>query len=373
MARVALLIGTENYGEAFSRLEATPKNVRGLAAVLEDPLMGGFEKTVILIDPDYSEMARTIDTWLGERDKDDFVLLYISGHGVKDVKRQLYFAASKTEKNKKGELTTSTAVEARKIHGWLQDCKAKRQVVILDCCFSGAFGDLLALDDGAVDVEGALGAEGRVVLTSSSSMEYSFQQRDGDLSVYTHHLIEGITSGAADLDDDGQISTDELHRYTSRKVQEESHGMTPKMIVTRDEGYRLRVAMMPLGDPKVTYRKEVEKIVEEDEGEICEIFSRPYLEEIRIKLELSPHLTTSIEDLVLEPIRQYRSKLQRYADVISKAVQQGRYPFDDREIKRLSQLQKTLGLSQEDTSQVLEKAIAHCTNFAIQTDRPSHV
>ena len=44
MARRALLIGTENYGKEFGRLEATPKNVLALADVLADPLMGGFEK-----------------------------------------------------------------------------------------------------------------------------------------------------------------------------------------------------------------------------------------------------------------------------------------------------------------------------------------
>jgi hypothetical protein len=367
MARVALLIGTEHYGKEFKQLEATPRNVHGLAEVLEHPEMGQFESVEVLIDPDHSRMGETIETWLSERDKDDFVLLYISGHGVKDVKRKLYFAASKTVKNKQGELVTSTAVSARNVHDWLQASKAKRQIVILDCCFSGAFGDLLAQDDGAVDVEGALGAEGRVVLTSSSSMQYSFQQREGSLSVYTHHLIEGITSGAADDDDDGKISTDELHGYVKRKVQDESPGMTPQMIVTKDAGYRLRIANALLGDPKVQYRKEVEKIVEEDGGEICIDFSRPFLEELRQKLGISLEIATEIEDAVLEPILQYQSKLKRYKNVVNNAVFKGKFPFGDRESKRLIQLQRTLGLSDEDTTNIIQSAVANVVVELIPT------
>jgi hypothetical protein len=350
MARVALLIGTENYGTEFGRLEATPRNVHALAAVLENPLMGGFDSVEKLIDPDHSKMGETIETWLRSRDKKDLILLYIAGHGIKDVARQLYFTAS-TSRKVEGELVTSTAVSAQNVQGWLRT-SAKRQIVILDCCFSGAFGDLLAQDDGSVDVEAALGAEGRVVLTSSSSMQYSFQQREGELSVYTHHLIEGIRTGAADLDDDGKISTDELHEYTCRKVQEESHGMHPKIIVTKDEGYRLKVANTPLNDPLVKYRKEVEKIVAEDENEICEVFSRPYLEELHQKLEISSEIAQSIEDSVLEPIHQYQSKLQKYRSVIDEAVKKGMYPFGDRETKRLEQLKNTLGLAETDVIRV---------------------
>jgi hypothetical protein len=369
MARVALLIGTENYGKEFGRLEAAPRNVRALTEVLGHPEMGGFELVTPLIDPDHSQMAETIETWLSERDKDDFVLLYIAGHGVKDVKRKLYFAASKTVKNKLGELVTSTAVAARNVHDWLQGSKAKQQIVILDCCFSGAFGDLLAQDDGAVDVEGALGAEGRVVLTSSSSMQYSFQQREGALSVYTHHLLEGITSGAADDDDDGKISIDELHRYTSRKVQEESPGMTPQIIVMKDAGYRLRIANAPLGDPKVQYRKEVEKIIEEDKGRICSVFSRPLLNALQQKLAINNEIAIEIEDSALEPIRQHNRKLKSYRNVVRQALQNGRYPFGIIEIKRLYQLRKILGLSEAEAQHISTQETSSIDTVELMSDR----
>jgi formylglycine-generating enzyme required for sulfatase activity len=352
MARRALLIGTENYGKEFGRLEATPKNVLALADVLADPLMGGFEKPETLIDPDHSKMAETIETWLRSHTRDDFVLLYIAGHGVMDLKRKLYFAASSSRKVQ-DELVTSTAVSARNVHDWLQACKAKRQIVILDCCFSGAFGDLLAQDDGSVDVESVLGAEGRVVLTSSSSTQYSFQQREGKLSVYTTHLIEGITSGAADLDDDGKISTDELYQYTLRKVQEESPGMTPKMIVVKDAGYRLRIANTPM-DAKVKYRKEVDLLVQKF-GDVIKSLGRAKLRILQSNLELSDDEVRDIEFKVLEPIQLRKAKLLQYRGIFTEAVEE-EYPFDDLHLQLLDEIKALLGFSDEDVA-IVEAAV----------------
>ncbi|MBF2079528.1 MAG: GUN4 domain-containing protein [Synechococcales cyanobacterium T60_A2020_003] len=353
MARVALLIGTSEYSDGLKPLPAAPKDVEAIAAVLNDPAMGGFDQVQPLINKTHTEIAETIETWFQERQKDDLALLYISGHGVKDAQSDLYFAACNTRKQKE-ELVRATAISANFIRDRIRESKAKRQIIILDCCFSGAFGDVLSKDDDAINLEGLLSAEGRVVLTSSSSIQYSFQQRDGSLSIYTHYLVEGIRTGAADLDGDGAISVQELHDYAKRKVQEESPAMTPKIIVLKDEGYQLRIAKAPLGDPMVKYRKEVELIVQEDRDEIDEILSRPLLEEWRRKLGLSEVDAEAIEAEILEPIRQRQAKLQRYEDVFRKAVQH-RYPLGELERKRLNQLQQVLGLLDENVQSIEEE------------------
>ncbi|WP_204151965.1 GUN4 domain-containing protein [Leptolyngbya sp. CCY15150] len=346
MARVALLIGTGTYGDGFKPLPAAPKDVEAIAAVLRDPDMGGFDQVEQLIDQPHSTVSETIETWLRARQKDDLALLYISGHGVKDDQRDLYFAACNTKKQKEN-LVRATAIPASVVRDRIRESKAKRQVIILDCCFSGAFGDLLAKDDNTIDLETLLGAEGRVVLTSSSSLQYSFEQRDGALSIYTHCLVEGIRTGAADVDDDGAISVQELHDYAKRKVQEESPAMTPRIIVLKDEGYQIRIAKAPLGDPKVKYRKEMEVIVQEDGDTIDEILSRSVLEEWQHKLGLSDGEVQAIESDILEPIRQRQKKIQRYREVFTRALQH-KNPLGERELKRLQQLQHILGLRNED-------------------------
>lgn len=198
-----------------------------------------------------------------------------------------------------------------------------------------------------MDLKTVLGAEGRVVLTSSTSIQYSFEQPDGDLSIYTRYLIEGIRTGAADLDNDGAITVDELHKFASRKVQEESPAMNPQIIVLKEEGYRIRLANVALGDPKVKYRKEIEAIVLENEGEIDELLDRPYLDELRESLAIAIKEAEAIEHEVLEPIRQRHVKMARYLNVFLQAVQRC-YPLRDSDLRKLERLQKILGLQDED-------------------------
>ena len=84
-----------------------------------------------------------------------------------------------------------------------------------------------------------------MVLTSSSSINYSFEQRDQALSLYTHYLVDGIRTGTADVNSDSAITVQDLHHYASLKVQEESPAMPPKIIVLKDEGYQIRIANAP--------------------------------------------------------------------------------------------------------------------------------
>ncbi|AFZ01464.1 caspase family protein [Calothrix sp. PCC 6303] len=283
MGKYALLIGIDTYGEGLQPLPAASKDVAALREVLLNPQMGGFDEAKPMINPTQSEMAREIELWFQDRQPEDLVLLFFSGHGVKDDRRDLYFAAANTEKQR-DRLLVSTAIPARFIHDCIRSCKAKYQVLILDCCFSGAFGDSIPRDDGEIPLKEQLGAEGRVVLTSTSAVDYSFEEKGADLSIYTRYLVEGIATGAADENEDGVITVDELHRYAGRKVKETSPVMSPTLITLKDEGFRIRVARSPQDAPSLKYRKEVEQIAAEDEGEADSILSRHKNVRLRIRM-----------------------------------------------------------------------------------------
>ena len=354
MTRVALLIGTGTYAEGLSLLPAAPRDVEAISTVLSDPEMGGFERVDTLIDKPHTTIAETIETWFRERQRDDVALLYISGHGVKDAQLDLYFAACNTRKQG-GDLVRSTAVAASFVRDRIRESKAKRQVIILDCCFSGAIDDRLPKGDETINLEFLLGEEGRVILTSSSSIQYSFAQREGALSLYTHYLVEGIRTGAADTSGDGAISVQELHNYASRKVQEESPAMTPKIIVMKDEGYQIRIAKAPLGDPAVKYRKAVEAIVQEDGETIDEVLSRPILQKLQAQLKLTDEVAQAIESEVLEPMHQRQVKIQQYREFFIRALEH-KPSLGERERKRLQQYQQALGLVNENI-QIVEAEI----------------
>ncbi|MEA5479353.1 caspase family protein [Pseudanabaena galeata UHCC 0370] len=258
MAKVALLIGVSEYEVGLNPLPAAAKDVVALERILKDSEMGEFDEVKILTNPEPQTMQYEVETLFSGRSKDDLVLLFFSGHGIKDDNNNLYFATRITRKSAKGDLIRSTAVPARFVHEVMNNSRAKRQAIILDCCFSGAFDpSLQSKDDGSVDLQGQLGAEGRVVLTSSSSTQYSFEQQDSDLSLYTRYLIEGIESGAGDLDEDGKISVQELHEYASSKVRETAPSMTPKLIILKDMGFEIVLAKAKVTDPKLRYRRQV--------------------------------------------------------------------------------------------------------------------
>jgi hypothetical protein len=233
----------------------------------------------------------------------------------------------------------------------MKNSRSKRQVIILDCCFSGAFADgLSAKDDGSVDIRSQLGNEGAAVLTSSSSIEYSFEQQGSDLSVYTRYLIEGIETGAADQNNDGCISIDELHEYAKRKVQETVPAMKPEIYAVK-EGFKILLAKASIGDPKLRYRKDVEQFA--SRGEISEI-ARIGLEAKRVKLGLLPEEAAAIEAEVIQPYQLYKQNLQQYEQEFNKAAKR-QFPFSSETRNDLKYLQQALGLRDSDVAPIEAK------------------
>jgi hypothetical protein len=356
MARKALLIGTKTYRDGFKPLKSAPHDIEALAGLLRNSDVGGFEpeNVQVLIDRESADLATQIETWYLQHGKDDFALLFIAGHGVKDADRKLHFAATNTQKVGEGLITT-TAVAASNLSSWMQKSKAKRQVVILNCCFSGAFGDLVPMDGGAVDVGEVLGAEGRVVMTSTTSMDYAFERQTGELSVYGHYFVEGLRTGAAAIHGNDEITVGELHEYVSRKVQEEAPAMVPKLF-TKGDGHQLRIAKVALGDPAIQYRKAFEELVQQF-GEGIKAFGRAKLKLLKAKLGLSDAVVIEIEAEVLEPIRQRTAKLLQYREIFTEGAEEA-YPFDEMQLQILSDIKKLLGLLDEDVAVIEAEILA---------------
>ncbi|MDZ8080707.1 MAG: ABC transporter substrate-binding protein [Nostoc sp. DcaGUA01] len=351
MAKVALLIGVSEYEPGLTPLPAAIKDVEAMQRVLENPEIGGFDDVTPLINPRRQAMEEAIETLFAGRQKDDLVLLFFSGHGIKDEGGKLYFATRNTRKNEKGGLVQATAVSANFVQEIMRTKGfSKRQVVILDCCFSGAFAeDMLIKDDGSVDVKNQLGGQGRAVLTSSTSTQYSFEQKESNLSIYTRYLVEGIETGAADTNDNGVITVDELHEYARKKVREAAPTMSPEIYPIR-EGYTIVLAKAPLGDPKLKYRKEVERFSRG--GEISSI-GRKALEQLQVKLKLSSEIAIAIENEALQPYRDYQKRLQEYEQVLEEAQKNLTLNSDAQD--DLQRFQQILGLRDEDIAPIITK------------------
>ena len=132
-----MLIGTSQYLDGFKPLKSATHDVQALAELLNNPEIGGFEDVQVQTNLASAQLAETIETWYMSHGKNDFVLLFLAGHGVKDADRKLHFAVTNTKKV--GEkLITTTAIAAAQVSAWMGGSKASRQIVMLNCCFSGA-------------------------------------------------------------------------------------------------------------------------------------------------------------------------------------------------------------------------------------------
>lgn len=102
---------------------------------------------------------------------------------------------------------------------------SRRQVLILDCCYSGALAsDFLAKDVSSLDIMlDELSGSGRVILTASSATQPALEHLGSDhsptSSAFTRALIKGLDTGAADLNGDGIVGRRELYEYAADAVR----------------------------------------------------------------------------------------------------------------------------------------------------------
>lgn len=227
--RLAMLIATYEYQDsALRQLTAPAHDADALAAVLRDPAIAGFEVTTLVNQPHHL-VGEAIGDFYRDRRRDDLTLLYFTGHGLKDDDGRLYLAMANTRHD--GLLFT--ALSAEQIDQAMEGCVSRQKVLVLDCCYSGAFpvGRISKADTTVHALERFQG-RGRTVLTASDATQYSFEgnQAHGQAaqSVFTRYLVEGLREGSADLDGDGDITLDELYGYVHDRVVDEMPQQRPK-------------------------------------------------------------------------------------------------------------------------------------------------
>jgi len=223
--KAALLVATADYGDpAFRRLRAPGHDVEALRRVLADAAIGGFDVRALVNQPG-QVVEEEIEGFFTDRKPDDLLLLYLSCHGVKDQDERLYFAAADT----KLQRLAASGISSTFVNEQMGNSRSKRVVLLLDCCYSGAFARGFAPRGGqGVELKERLQGRGRVVITASSAMEYAFEaaQLTADSaqpSVFTSAVVQGLRTGEADRDGDGRVSVDELYDFVFDRVRQTPH------------------------------------------------------------------------------------------------------------------------------------------------------
>lgn len=239
--RYALVIGNSKYDDPrLAQLKTPEADTRELAKVLRKKSIGNFDEVISLLDQTEAKTRRAISAFLANKKPDDLILLYFSGHGVLDGRGNLFLASKDTDYDS----LNATAISSSFLSYEMDVCRSRKQILILDCCNSGAFargakaGSQKAVTESTFEGSGS----GRVVLTASDATQFAFEgdqvipQAETKFSVFTHFLLEGLKTGKADRNRDGKISLDEWYDYCYAGVIAETPGQVPHKWSYRQQG-----------------------------------------------------------------------------------------------------------------------------------------
>ncbi|MEU1630583.1 caspase family protein [Streptomyces sp. NPDC020096] len=275
MARCALVLGSHTFTDSrLDRLRSPEHDVSELSRALADPEIGRFAVTSA-DNPTGEQLRQYTREFFESRDRDDVLLLYYTGHGIREGD-ELFLAGSDADL----DALADSALSATLLKHMISACRAKRIVLLLDCCYSGAFAHkMVPMSEPQVHIQEFFGGHGLTLITATTAREYAFEA--GTItdeaprpSVFTSELIRGLETGAADLDGDGEITLDELYQFLFDAVQLAHPGLqTPcrwvyggrgrMVIALRRPGPRPQVATALPPDPVrlVTARRQAVAMV----------------------------------------------------------------------------------------------------------------
>ena len=236
-SKYALIIGNTDYIDpGLAQLTAPGQDAEDFARVLKDKDICAFDDVKVLFNELSSTAIEKIDEFFDQKKSDDLLVLYFSGHGVRDEFGSLYLAFKNTIRSR----LRSTSIEDYYIRKAMDQSRSRRQVLILDCCNSGAFTQGAKAEvGGTMGLTQAFQGNGRFVLTASDATQFAWEGEkvigETQNSLFTHFLLKGL-GGEADNDGDGKITVDELYDYAYEQISKVTPKQTPTKSASKVEG-----------------------------------------------------------------------------------------------------------------------------------------
>ena len=165
-------------------------------------------------DANRSNILDRLD-WLAEvTKKEDTAIVYFSGHGMESP--DYYLMPYGYDLNN----LDNTAIQGKIFTAYLRAIKAKKLLVLLDCCHAGGQAEAKGVIKSPLPnsvIEQFKNSSGRVVLASSRKNEVSWTGKP--YSVFTAAVLEGL-SGYGSFEQDGYARVLDLAMWVGRKVPE---------------------------------------------------------------------------------------------------------------------------------------------------------
>jgi hypothetical protein len=210
----ALLIGNWHYPEDprnLPDLKGPVNDVSGLGRILSEQTISLFSPAdiTILTERASYEISAALEELFTTAMRHDVLLIYYSGHGITADNGSLLLCGRDTRIDRK----LATTVSAETITRMIDQSAAAATIIVLDCCYAGAFK--------SGDVASELGGRGRYVLAATRSRDRAPDAEHGTgFSRFTAHLLRGL-EGAAAAPGSPYVTISDLYQYVRRKMSED--------------------------------------------------------------------------------------------------------------------------------------------------------
>lgn len=264
-------IGTSKHQDSQYDLQFADKDARDMASTFgQSSFFGSVQSMVLTNDEVKIENLGQLKTFFNQAKINDVVILFIAGHGVLNAEFDYFFATHDID----FDHPAARGVSYESIEKLLDGIKALKKILFIDTCHSGELdkdeieqkdereeeGDIIFRSAGvAVGLkDNPLGLQstndlmkslftdlrkgtGATVISSSGGVELSIEGNNFKNGLFTYCLLNGLTTGEADLNRDKQIFISELQQYVQDEVNRLSHGrQTPTSRIQNNElNYRI--------------------------------------------------------------------------------------------------------------------------------------
>jgi caspase domain-containing protein len=313
-----VLIGVSAF-EQLPQLPTVRNNLGGLAAVLRDPEVWGIPDSHCSVVADPHDATGLLDPLHAVlKQAEDALVVYYAGHGLTDDQGDLNLTTIRSRPNR---------VDTQVPYGWIRDAvrqsRARRTIIILDCCYSGraanqAMGFDMAYADQA-DVEGSF------VLTATPENRQALAPADQNYTAFTKELIDLLAagiSGEAELISLNQIFDNLRTRLGARslpKPQARDRNNIGSLTYVRNKAY--------LQETAASFDSEQQRAASERIRFICTPLSRDVLRAEALPMHEKVYVRREIDDAVEAQVQALSPSRLRRRYRLPKARQGEREPM----------------------------------------------
>ena len=217
---VAFLVGVDKFADtSFQPLRFCQNDVSDMNRILSNREISDFE-TIVVRNEEHHSILKKLDQAVYHLGNSDKVLFYFAGHGKCSRRSGLpYLVASDTI----SDALNSTGIAVDTILRILRESNCRQRLMILDCCHSGAVGEIFRGNEVGDSIINLARSTGTYILTASTAIQTAIEREndlgDGGNGIFTRFLVEGIETGKAQTrDNDEDITIDDLFDYARSKV-----------------------------------------------------------------------------------------------------------------------------------------------------------